>query len=102
MIVDVFIVRRVVGSVQSIEILHRQMDSNAPSPRVVYFPDGEVGFVFAIDFHRAPAGVCTRLGYEYMHVGFVEIDSCKYTPTYALDLRSYSWIRVFLMQWSAV
>jgi hypothetical protein len=100
MIVDIFIARRLDGSTPSIENLRLCLDKNAPSPRSLFLPRGELVHVFAIDCHiRTVVNVCAGLGYEYSHVVFVEMHGIHYSPGYALRFDMHNWVRVFLMHW---
>jgi hypothetical protein len=99
MIVDVFIVKsRTVE--HSIEALRARMDRKAPGWASVFLPDGEPVFVFAVDFHRRPSDVCTRMGFEYAHVGFAEVSVGDYVPANALLFDSFRWLRLILVHWS--
>jgi hypothetical protein len=100
MIVDLFIARRLDGSTHSAESLRLCLDANAPSPRALFLPSGELVHVFAIDCHvRSVVDVCTGLGYEYSHVVFIEMHGTYYSPGYALRFYMHNWARVFLMHW---
>jgi hypothetical protein len=103
--VDVFMVRRLpydgsrALSVDLAEEFRRSMDLDAPLPWVGVCPEGGLVLVFAVDFHRSPAAVCTRMGVDYVHVCYMEADRESYTPLNELVLRSYSWVRIFLKAW---
>jgi hypothetical protein len=98
-IVDVFIARSRTAA-HSIEALRARMDRGAPGCCLVHLPDGEPAFIFAVDFHRRPAGVCARMGFEYAHVGFAEVSARDYAPENMLKFDSFRWLRLMLMHWS--
>ena len=101
-VVDVFWVLRSRGRSldMPIEGLRQQLDEHAPLPTIIFSPKGEQMFVFAIDFHRFPESVCLRLGFEYVHVGYMEIRDDMYSSLNEVTFQGDRWIGMFLMRWA--
>ena len=56
---------------------------------------------FGVDFRRARAAVCARLGFDYCHVEFKEVEEEVYTPERELVFGSlpFGWMRLFQVAW---
>ena len=105
MIVDIFIVTRsptYTMSRMSFMELGQTLDRRAPMPWLGVCPLGEPMAAFGVDFHRAPAAVCARLGFDYCHVEFREVAAEEvYLPERELVFGSlpHSWMRLFHVAW---
>jgi hypothetical protein len=100
-VVDLFIVRSATEQSRqvSIEALRQKLDRSAPEPRKIYCPSGEEMFVFAVDFHRRPLDVCRQMGFECVHLEFLDISLDCYTPECEAWFWGDSWVRVFQVLW---
>ena len=85
-IADCFFVKRHISI--PIESLHEKMDPVASIPEVRLDPNGEG--------HRNPRVICERMGFEYMHLKYM--DCRNYYSTY-LEFDDYQWINAFLILW---
>ena len=105
MILDIFIVNRINRSSSSSSIsyieLGQYLDRRAPRPWLGVCPRGEPIAAFGVDFRRAPAAVCARLGFDYCHLEFKEFEEELYTPERELGFGSlpFDWMRLFLVAW---
>ena len=90
MIVDIFVAtegeQHALG-LRMIDALRRSMDSKAPMPRLIFDPCSNPSFVFAVDFHRNPASICSRLELDYQHICYIDVTESDYSPENALTFR---------------
>ena len=100
-IADCFVVKRSTGRslTMSIGDLRKSLDENAPVPWCGFCPNGMPVYVFTVDFHKLPAVVCGRLGFEYFHVCFSDLPNECYTSLNRLTLPIGKWIGIFMNMW---
>ena len=103
-VVDIFVVRWAGAASSlpphSIEDLRLQMDEMAPAPWRGVCPKGDPVIIFGVNPARSPSAVCARMGFEYVHVCFVEVEDDTYSPLNELVFRRFGWVRVLLMVWT--
>ena len=105
MIIDIFIVKRQRASSSlssSFHDLGQSLDSRAPKPWLGVCPRGEPIAAFGVDIHQdARAAVCARLGFDYCHVEFMQVEDEVYAPERELVFGSqpFGWIRLFQVAW---
>ena len=101
-VVECFVAKRSTGRslTMSIDELRRSLDRNAPAPWYGCCPNGIPLYVFVVDFHKAPASVCGRFGFEHCRVDYFDIRSELYTSLNELTFPMNRWIRLFLTVWS--
>ena len=100
-VADMFVVRCATEQSRrlSIEALRQRLDKDAPHPRPLVCPKGEPMFVFVVDFHRRPRAVCEQMGFEYVHLAFVDVLGDSYTAVNEASFARNYWARIFLSLW---
>ena len=100
-LLDVFVALPVTLQSQSlpIEELRWRMDQHAPTPMRLLCPEGGLLFLFAVDFHRVPQLVCERMGFEYVHLQYMDTVDDNYQAINIVNTGGLAWVKVFIMLW---
>jgi hypothetical protein len=101
-VVECFVVTRSTGCslTMSIGDLRKSLDENAPAPFYCSCPNGIPFYIVMVDFHKLPAVVCGRLGWDFFHVCFSDIPNECYISSNRLILPIEKWVRLFMNMWS--